>query len=69
VAAFREKLALKTTFNDIENKVLQEVALWAKAFKVDDLQQLQLLQKMIKAKTSRAFAFNQLIKNYEMFST
>ena len=69
VAAFREKLALKTTFNDIENKVLQEVALWAKAFKVDDLQQLQLLQKMIKAKTSSAFAYNQLIKNYEMLST
>jgi hypothetical protein len=62
VEEFKQKLAMKTEY--AEACVLEEVALWAKAFKINDTEQLELLMKMIKVKNTNALAYNDLIKSY-----
>jgi hypothetical protein len=64
IEEFKNKLQIKTTFIDHEYKVLQEVALWAKAFEINDKERLKLLFKMIKIKGNDAIAYNELIKSF-----
>ena len=64
IEEFKNKLQIKTTFIDHEYKVLQEVALWAKAFEINDKERLKLLFKMIKIKGNDAIAYNELFKSF-----
>lgn len=66
IKEFNEKLKIKTTFLNHENNILQEVALWAKAFNINDSERLKLLYKMIKVKASDALAYNELIKSFTL---
>lgn len=64
IEEFKDKLQIKTTFIDHEYIVLQEVALWAKAFEINDKERLNLLFRMIKIKGKNAITYNELIKSY-----
>lgn len=64
VKDFKLKMALEQTFQESEIQTLEEVALWASAFKVQDSNKLKLLYKMIAIKSVDAFQYNELIKQF-----
>jgi hypothetical protein len=64
VDEFKQKLGLKTFKFDVDHEVLEEVALWARAFKIKDNKKLKVLYKMIGVKAKDSFTYNQLIKDF-----
>lgn len=64
VADFTAKVKLKPALTASQKQTLEEVALWAKAFKIKDNIRLGVLKNMIYVKSKDAYAYNELIKDY-----
>jgi hypothetical protein len=64
IEEFKIKLGAKVNLKDVDIQTLEEVALWAKAFKVTDQSKIKLLYEMILVKPHNAYDFNQLIKEF-----
>lgn len=52
------------TLNADENRVLKEVALWANAFRINDVNKLKILTHIIKTKPVDVYAYQQLILQF-----
>ena len=58
IAEFREKANFNRALNKDETQVLEEIALWVKAFAITDKKKLSLLTKMIYAKGFDYISYN-----------
>lgn len=61
VLKFRKKSGVVERFNNSEKQVLQEVALWADAFQVNEKNKLNLLKQMIRTKPVDLYKYQQLL--------
>lgn len=59
---FLNKIGHDLNLKQHENTVFEEIALWAKAFRIDDAKRLLILKQMISTKGKDAFAYQQLVR-------
>jgi hypothetical protein len=52
------------TLNSIQKKVLEDIALWAMTMNIRKTEQLQLMKKMVYAKTKDDYAYQQLLLDF-----
>jgi hypothetical protein len=61
---FKQKVNVEGNLSAAELKTFEELALWAKAFKIGDVKRLQLLSKMISLKSKNPYDFNKIIQQF-----
>lgn len=64
IEMFLSKTKLKNAFNKDEYEVLKEVALWAAAIKVTEIEKLKLMIQMIKLKPADEYQYQQVVRLY-----
>jgi hypothetical protein len=65
IAAFCKKVQLDTAnLSAAEKNVLEDIALWAMAMKVNNTRQLQLMKQMVFTKTKDDYAYQQLLLDF-----
>ena len=64
VLKFRKKSGLVERLNNSEKQVLQEVALWAEAFHLDEIDKLKLLKQMISTKPVNLYKYQELLLRF-----
>ncbi len=65
ITTFCKKVSLDiTVLNENEKRILEEVALWAMAYKIEDKQKLQWMKQMVSAKTKDDYAYQQLLLHF-----
>lgn len=66
IAEFEKKIGVSNLLLSFDESTVEEISLWAKAYKISKPDVLQIMYRMLAVKTNDAYAYNALVK--QLFS-